>query len=140
MKNGNLLVKLEEDEGVDGYDKAKSKITIPFHFGSYISSQSKRIMNEVIKQMVGFYNNNIYYEDTDSRYTHKKYWSDLVDNGFVGRSLGSCKNDDGNSGIFYAWFLAPNIKYCLVTDDFVVISPRRTFKAYGEEHRMIKLD
>ena len=34
FKNGSLLVKLEDDEGVDDYDKAKSIKTMPFHFGS----------------------------------------------------------------------------------------------------------
>ena len=50
------------------------------------------------------------------------------------------KNDYGKSGIFYAWFLAPKIKYFLVIDDFVIISAKRTFKGYSEEHRMIKLE
>ena len=36
LQNGNLKVKLEDNEGVDDYDKAKSKNTMPFHFGSYI--------------------------------------------------------------------------------------------------------
>ena len=50
------------------------------------------------------------------------------------------KNDYGNSGIFYAWFRAPKIKDCLVIDDFGVLSAKRTFKGYSEEHRRIKLD
>ena len=140
LKNGNLIVKLEDDGGVGDFDKAKSINTMPSHFGSYILPHSKRLMNSVIKQIDGFYNNNIYYTDTDSLYIHKKYWSVLVDNEFVRKSLGLGKNDYGNSGFFYAWFLAPKIKYCLVIDDFGVISAKRTFKGYSEEHRMIKLD
>ena len=122
LKNGNLIVKLEDDKGVDEYDKVKSVNTMPSHFGSYILSHSKRLMNDVMKQIGGFYNNSIYYTDTDSLYIHEKYWSDLVDNGFVGKSLGLGKNDYDNSGIFYACFSAPKIKYCLVIDDFGVIS------------------
>ena len=65
----------------------------------------------------------------------------MFDNGFVGKySVGLGKNDYGNSGIFYAWFLAPNTKYCLVIDDFGVISARKPFKGYSEEHRLKKLD
>ena len=139
LKNGSLIVKLEDDKGVDNFDKAKSVNTMPSHFGSYILSHSKRLMNDVIKQVGGFCNNSIYYTDTDSLYIHKKFWSDLVDNGFLGKSLGLGKNDYGNSGIFYAWFLAPMIKYCLVIDAFGVISAKRTFKGYSEEHRMINL-
>ena len=140
LKYGNFIVKLEDDEGVDDYDKAKSINTMPSHFGSFILSHSKRLMNKVFNEIDGFYSNNIYYGDTDSGYIHKKHWSTLVGKGFVGKSLGQGKNDYGNSGIFYTWFLAPKVKYCLVIDDFGVISAKRTFKGYSEEHRMIKLD
>ena len=140
LKNGNLIVKLEDDEGVDEYDKAKSINTMPSHFGSTILSHSKRLMNDVFREIGAFYNNVIYYTDTDSGYIHKKYWKKLVEKGYVGKSLGQGKNDYGDSGIFYAWFLAPKIKYCLVIDDFGIISAKRTFKGYSEEHRMIKLD
>ena len=114
LKNGNLIVKLENDEGVDEYNKAKSANTRPSHFGSYILWHSKRLMNDLIKQIGGFYNNSIYYTDTDSLYIHKKYWSSLVDNGFVGKSLGLGQNDYGNSCKFYAWFLAPKIKWLMI--------------------------
>ena len=50
LKKGILVVKLE-DEGVDDYDKAKSVKTMPSHFGSYILSHCKRLMNEVITQI-----------------------------------------------------------------------------------------
>ena len=139
-KNGNLIVKLEDDEGVDDYDKAKSINTMPSQFGSNVLSHSKRLMNDVFREIDGFYSNNIYYGDTDSGYIQKKHWSTLVEKGYVGKSLGLGKNDYGNSGIFYAWFLAPKIKYCLVIDDFGVISAKRTFKGFSEEHRLIKLE
>ena len=140
LKNGNFIVKLEDDGGVDDHDKAKSLNTIPSPFGSLILSHSKRIMNEVINQIGGFYQNSIHYGDTDSVYIHKKHWDDLVANGFVGKTLGVRKNDCGNLGIFYAWFLAPKIMYSLVIDNFGVISAKGTFKGYSEEHRMIELD
>ena len=140
LKNGNLIVKLEDDEGVDNFDKAKSVNTMPSHFGSTILSHSKRLMNNVFNEIDAFYNNVIYYTDTDSGYIHKKYWNKLDEKGYVGKKLGQGKNDYGDSGIFYAWFLAPKIKYCLVTDDFGIISAKRTFKGYSEEHRLIKLD
>ena len=50
-------------------------------------------MNNDIKQINGFCNNSFYYTDTDSLYIHKKYWSDLVDKGCVGKSLGLGIND-----------------------------------------------
>ena len=140
LKNGNLIVKLEDDEGVDDYDKAKSINTMPSHFGSSILSHSKRLMNDVFREINGFYSNIVYYTDTDSGYIHKKHWSTLVEKGYVGKSLGQGKNDYGDSGILYAGFLAPKIKYCLVIDDFGIISAKRTFKGYSEEHRLIKLN
>ena len=100
LENGNLIVKSEDDGGVEDYDKAESVNTMPSHFGSLILSHSKRLMNDVIKQIGGFYIISIYYTDTGSLCKLKKYWSDLVDNGFVGKSLGLGKNDYGNSGIF----------------------------------------
>ena len=72
LKNGNLKVRLEDDEGLDDYDKAKSINTMPSHFGTFILSHSKRFMNDVTEQTCGFYNNSIYYTDTDSLYIHKK--------------------------------------------------------------------
>ena len=67
-------------------------------------------MNDFIGQNGGFYNNSISYTDTDSLHFYKKYWSSLVDNGFVGKPFGLGKNHYGNSGIHYAWFLALKIK------------------------------
>ena len=97
-------------------------------------------MNEVSSVIDGFYSICIYYGDTDSGHIHKKHRSTLVDKVFVGKPLGLSKNDYANSGIFYAWFLAPKKKYCLVIDDFGAISAKRAFKDYWEEHRMIKLN
>ena len=59
-------------------------------------------MNDFIKQIRGFNKSSIYYTDTDSLYINKKFWSNLVDQGFVGKSLGLGKHDYGNLSIFYA--------------------------------------
>ena len=112
---------------------------MPFHLGSCVLSHSKRLMNDVIKQIGGFYNNIVYYTDTDSLYIHKKDRSPLVDNGFVGKS-GWGKNEYIESGKFRAWILAANIKYCVVINHFGVIPAKRIFKGYSEEHWMIKMD
>ena len=97
-------------------------------------------MDEIIIQIDGFYNNSFYYWDTDSMCKDKKYWSNLVDNGFVGKSLGVSTNGYGSSSILYGWSFAQKIKYCLVIDDFGVISAKPTFEGYSEEHRKVKLD
>ena len=84
---------------------------MPFHFGSYNLSHSKRLMNNVKKQIGDFHNYSVSYTDTDSFYIHTKYWCSSNDNGFVGKPLELGKKDYGNSGVFYAWFLAPKINY-----------------------------
>ena len=136
LKSGNLIVKIEDGESADVYDKAKWVQTLSSHFGSKILSNSKRLKNDVIKQKGASYKISVYYNDTDSPYRNKKYWSDLIDNGFVGKSLDLGKNYYGDSGLFYAWFLTPKIKYCLVIDDFGVISAKHLFKDFFQEHRM----
>ena len=90
--------------------------------------------------MDGFNSKNIYYGDTDSAYIDKKRWSTLVEKTFVGKTLGLGKNNYGDAGIFYAWFLTPKLKNCLVINDYEVTSGKRSFEGYSEEDRMIKLE
>ena len=71
LKNGNLIVKLEDDKGVDEYYKAKSVNTMPSNFGSCILSHSKRLMNKVFREKDGFYTNCFHYGDTDGGYINK---------------------------------------------------------------------
>ena len=59
LKNGNLIVKLPDDEGADDYDKLKSASTTPSYFGIYILSHKKRLMNDVISQIGGFYSKSV---------------------------------------------------------------------------------
>ena len=72
MSNDNLIVKLEDDNGVDNQDIAKSIDQMPRHLGSFILGHSKRLMKKVIREIDGFYSNNSYYAVTDSAYIHKK--------------------------------------------------------------------
>ena len=83
---------------------------------------------------------NNYYGDTESAQFHKKHWSTLVEKIFVDKSLGLGKKDYGDAGMFYAWFLAPEIKYCLFNIDYGVIWVKRNFKGYSEEHRMMTFE
>ena len=70
----------------------------------------------------------------------KKYCSTLVENGYVGNYLRLGKNEYDDSGIFYAYFLAPKINYCLVINDHAVISAKRCFEGCSDEHRTIKFN
>ena len=69
LPNGNYIVKLKKDDGLEGDNDVKN--TLPSHLGAFILSNSKRIMNNFIREINGFYNNSIYYTDTDSLYIEK---------------------------------------------------------------------
>ena len=92
LKNGDLIVKLEDDSGVDDHDIAKLINQMSCDLGSYILGHSKRLMNNSSRENDGFYSNNFYYGHTDVAYNHKKHWSTLVHNEFGGKSLGFGKN------------------------------------------------
>ena len=70
LPNGNYIVKMKKDDGLD--DDCDIKNTLPAVLGAFILSNSKRIMNNFIREINGFYNNSIYYGDTDSLHIEKK--------------------------------------------------------------------
>ena len=86
------------------------KNTLPSHLGAFILSNRKRIMNNFIREINGFYNNSIYYTDTENLHKEKKYWDVLDKVNLVGKKLCQGKNDYKTGGIFYGLFLARKIK------------------------------
>ena len=44
---------------------------MPLHLGAFVLSNSKRIMNNFIRAINGFYTKGVYYIDTDSLYFGK---------------------------------------------------------------------
>ena len=129
--NSKIKIKygLEEDNDI--------KNTLPSLLGAFILSNSKRIMNNFIREINGFYNNSIYYEDTDSLYIEKKYWDVLDKANLVGKNLCQGKNDYKTGGIFYALFLAPKIKDCPTFNDFGIIEQLMTFKGFNDSKRLL---
>ena len=59
VQNGDYIVKLKKDGGLE-CDNELNK-TLPSHQGVFLLSNSKRIMNNFIREINGFYKNNIYY-------------------------------------------------------------------------------
>ena len=104
LPNGNSIVKMKKDDGLD--DDCDIKNTLPAVLGAFILSNSKRIMNNFIREINGFYNNSIYYGDTDSLYIEKKFW-DVLDKANLVEGLFQGKNAYKTGGIFYGLFLAP---------------------------------
>ena len=133
LENGNFMVNISDHDGVDDNGISKKINSQPFHLGSFILSHSKRLMKDVILSLDGFKNNKIYYGDTDSIYIHKNDYNTSNDKGLIGKNLGQSKNDYGDSaGIVCGLFLAPKVKYCIIIDQFGVISAKTTFKGYNQ--------
>ena len=135
LPNGNYIVKLKKDDGLEGDNDVKN--TLPSHLGAFILSNSKRILNNFIREINGFYNNTIYYTDTDSLYIEKKFLDVLDKANLVGKNLCQGKNDYKTGGIFYGVFLAPKIKYVLTIDDFGIIQQQMTFKGFNDSKRLL---
>ena len=108
LPNGNYIVKMKKDDGLD--DDCDNKNTLTAVLGAFILANSRRIMNKFIREINGFYENNIYYTDTDSLYIEKNYWDVLDKANLVGDELCQGKNDYKTGGIFYGLYLAPKIK------------------------------
>ena len=59
-----------------------------------------------------------------------KHWDKLDKAGLVGKNLLQGKNDYKDGGIFYGFFLAPKIKYCLTKNKFGIVDEYKTFKGF----------
>ena len=135
LPNGNYIVKMKREDGLD--DDCDIQNTLPAVLGAFILANSRRIMNKVIREINGIYENNIYYTDTDSLYIEKKYWDVLDKANLVGDELCQRKNDYKTGGIFYDLFLTPKIKYCLTIDDYGIIREHKTFKGFNDSKRLL---
>jgi len=121
-------VKIKDDEGLE--DHVKKVNTMPLHLGAFVLSNSKRIMNNFIHAIDGFYNHSVFYTDTDSLYIENKHWDKLKEKNLVGKNRGQGKNDYGDGGIWYGLFLAPKIKFALTINKYGVIDEHKTFKGF----------
>ena len=135
LPNGNYIVKMKKDDGLD--DDCDIKNTLPAVLGAFILANSRRIMNKFIREINGFFENNVYYTDTDSLYIEKKYWDLLDKANLVGDDLCQGKNDYKSGGIFYGLYLAPKIKYCLTIDEYGIIKEHKTFKGFIDSKRLL---
>ena len=93
LPNGKYIVKMKKDDGLD--DDCDIKNPLPAVLGAFILSNSKRNMNIFIREINGFYNNSIYYGDTDSLYIEKNYWDVLDKANLVGEGLCQGKKQNG---------------------------------------------
>ena len=108
MSSGNYIVKVKKDDGLD--DDCDIKNTLPAQLGAFILGIRKRKTNNFIREINGFYNNNLYYGDTDSLYIEKNFWDVLNKSNLNGDNLCRGENDYKSGGIVYGLFLARKMK------------------------------
>ena len=60
LKNANLVVKIQDDEGVEDHDKAGSVKKMPTQFDIHVLSLRKRFSTTFINQIGGFHNKSFY--------------------------------------------------------------------------------
>ena len=125
---------MKKDEGLD--DDSGIKNTLPAVLGAFILSNIERIMNIFVRERNGFYNNSIYYGDTDSLYIEKKDWDVLNKANLVGKYLCQGKNNYKTIGIFYGLFLAPEIKFRLILDNYF-IQEHKIFKGFNDNEGLL---
>ena len=135
LPKGNYIVKMKKDDGLD--DDCDIISTVPVVLEAFILGNRKRILNNFIREINEFYNNSLYYGDTDSLYLEKKYWDVLDKATLVGEELCEGKNDYQSGGIFYGIFLASKIKYCLTIDNYGIIQEHKTFKGFNDIKRLL---
>ena len=101
INHGSDIVKLKDDSGLE--DEVEKVNTMPPHLGAFVSSDSEKIMNNLIHAIGGFYTNDVDYTDTDSLYIENKHWEKLDKAGLVGENTSQGKNDykDGEIGRVY---------------------------------------
>ena len=126
---------MKKEDGLD-YD-CDINNTLPAVLGAFILGNSKRIMNNFIREINEVYNKSIYYGDTDRLYIEKKYWDILDKANLVAEELCQSKNDYKTGGIFYGLFLAAKIKYCLTIDKFGIVQEHKTFKGFNDSKRSL---
>ena len=119
---------MKDDEGLE--DEIKKANTLPSQLAFSILSFSKRIMNNFIHAIDGFYTNDVYYTDTDSLYIESKHWNRSNKAGLAGKNLTQSKNDYGDGGNFNGLFLAPKINYFLTITKYGIIDEKKCFKGF----------
>ncbi|ESO84692.1 hypothetical protein LOTGIDRAFT_168560 [Lottia gigantea] len=132
VNDSQYIVEINEEE--KEFIPPKSTRLTPSHLGSFVLSHSKKIMNNVIRVIDGFYKPEIYYTDTDSLYISSSNWDKLNEGGLVSENdYCKGKNDYGDGGIIFGLYLAPIVKYNIILTSDGVLKEKKTFKGYSKD-------
>ena len=87
LKNGNIMVRIEDREGFADEGISRKIILQPSHLGSPRLSHSKRMMNDVILALYGCENKQIWYSYTDSVYIQNNDYEILKTKKLIGKDF-----------------------------------------------------
>ena len=127
LKNGKIIIKTKDREGVDDGGISKKFNSQLCHLGSFILIHSKGLKIDVILALDGFRNNKISYEDNNTEYINK-YYQILKTKDFFAENLYQAKNEYGKGAVLNGLFLAPQFKYCIVIDENDILSQKQLSK------------
>ncbi|ESO91456.1 hypothetical protein LOTGIDRAFT_153900 [Lottia gigantea] len=134
INDTQYIVETEIEEKEITTEDSKSIRLTPSHLGSFLLSHSKKIMNNFIHVINGFYKPEIYYTDTDSLYISSNNWKKLNRAGLVSeKDYCKGKNDYGDGGIIFGLYLAPKVKYNIVLTSDGVLKEKKAFKGYSND-------
>ena len=95
----------------------------------------------MLKLLLYFKTNDVYYGNTDSLYIENKHWKILGELGLVGKNMFQGKNYYKSGSIWCSLFLAHKTKYCLSIDDHGITSEHKTIKVYlGVQRNLDKIE
>ena len=103
LKNGKIMVKTKDREGVDDGGRSKKFNSQLCHLGSFILFHSKGLKIDVKLALDGFTNNKISYGDNDTEYINN-YYQILKTKGFIAENLYEAKNEYGKGAVLYGFF------------------------------------
>ncbi|ESO97163.1 hypothetical protein LOTGIDRAFT_174549 [Lottia gigantea] len=135
------FIEINEEEKEFDCTPPKSTRLTPSHLGSFVLSHSKKIMNNFIHVIDGFYKPEIYYTDTDSLYISSSNWDKLNEAGLVSENdYCKGKNDYGDGGIIYGLYLTPKVKYNIILTSDGILKEKKTFKGYSNDKIAVEDD
>ena len=134
LPNEKYILKFKKVDGLDGENNLKKTLTSKL--GAFTLKNIKRIMNNFIREINGFYTKSVYSGNTDRLYTEKKC-RDMLDNPkLFGTNFCQDKDDYETGGIFYSLFLHPKIKYVLTFNEFGIVQQQMTLKGFNDGKRL----
>ena len=128
ISGNNYIVKTVDDTGLE--DEVKKLNTMPLHLGSFVLTNSKRIMNILYTLLTDFLQMISTLKILTACILRTNIGINYIKLVLVGKNLLQGKNDYKDGGIFYGVFLAPKIKYCVTINKFGIFDEHKTIKGF----------